>query len=111
MAHTSETRWAKVNQLVGDAAMQTLEILARNRELFLQLLEAYEFAGNTDAAFASLLFKEEIALRDPPVPTAEETQMALDAKDAAIVLLQLWECANNVDLPAEDRAKKLRRMT
>ena len=111
MAHTSRKRWELVALDVSQQSQQTLELLSRNRELFLQLFEAWDYAGGTAAGFAALLFKEEVDQRDPAEPTAAEIAMAQDLTDAVIALNGLWEYANNTPLPvAEDRAQKLRRM-
>lgn len=112
MAHTSEKRWEGVSRSVGELTSQTLEMLSRNRELFLQLFEAWDFAGGTAAGLAGLLFKEEIEQRNPAEPTTAEIQMAQDLADAVTALNALWEYANNTPNPvAEDRAAKMRRLT
>lgn len=111
MAHTSEKRWNGVVRTVSDQTSQTLEMLSRNRELFLQLFEAWDFADGTATGFAALLFKEEVNQRDPAVPTAEEIAMAQDLADAVAALNGLWEYANNIPDPvADDRARKMRRV-
>lgn len=111
MAHTSEKRWPDVSRVVSEQSVQTIEALARNRELHQQLFEAWDFAGGTAAGLAALLFKEEVEQRNPAEPTAAEIQMAQDLADAVVALNDLWECANSVAKGAEDRAKKLRRLT
>jgi hypothetical protein len=104
--------------VINQMATQMIETLNRGEETYLQLFEVWDYAGGTADAFARLLFREEIAARsnpnaEPPVvgaPTAEELAQATDAAEAALVLHEMWQAANNVAVITADRAQKLRRM-
>lgn len=112
MAHSSEKRWNDISRLVSDMAAQSIEIINRGEEIYLQLFEVWEYTGGTAEAFAQQLFKEEIAARggSPTEVTAEELAQAADAAAAVLALHEIWQAANNVAVATDDRAKKLRRM-
>lgn len=110
MGHSSEKRWGPVSQEVSQTCLEVVDTLNRGEERFLQLLEVYAFAGNTDETWAALLFKEDINARGDTSPTAEEIAMAVDLKNALLSVHELWQAANNVTVTAAPRLQLLRRM-
>jgi hypothetical protein len=112
MAHSSEKRWDDISRLVSDMAAQTLEIINRGEEIYLQLFEVWEYTGGTPQLFAQQVFKEQIEARggSPTEVTAEELTQATDAAAAALALHELWQAANNIAVTTDDRSQKLRRM-
>lgn len=129
MSHTSEKRWESfrqadgsiergVNDTVGDMSEKILRAVLDGEELFQQLQEMWTFAGGTDQAVADQLFINKWSVRDTDGDgnmdtgaNAEEVAMAVDAKNAALSMHQLYEALTNGTVAADDRASKLRRMT
>lgn len=110
MAHISQKKWLEVSNMVSTFSLETLNLLARAKEYMDQLTIMYTVAGGTDQALANQLFADEIAARGETVANADEVQMTIDLKDAAVSIYELWQSMNNVATSQKDRANALRRM-
>lgn len=75
--HTSELRWADVAQTASEVAGGLVEQIQRGEEKYQELLEAYAYAGGTDAGFAELLF-------DTQTPDQAQTDQARDVRLAMV---------------------------
>ena len=104
MAHSSELRWSGAQAAVSQGALATLQTLGASEEVYLDLLEAYTFAGGTDQLFADQLFAAAPA-------TVEQVAQVTDLKAAIVALHELYGAMTNVITPTEDRAALLRRMS
>ena len=123
--HTSEKRWREVRDPVTGQVYEGISpraaaicadivsALWRMEEGYQELLEIYQYAGGTDSAMASLLFKEDIEARTSPdnVPSTEELAKVADLVAAMQAAHQLYQCANNVATTQADRMALLRRMS
>lgn len=107
--HTSEIRWSEAANAVSSVSEGVLEQLLRSEEKYAELIEAYVYAGGTDALFAELLFYGTTGGAN--VPSTEEEDKAADLRLAMVAVHQLYQCLTNIDVPADDRAAKLRRMS
>lgn len=113
MSHSSQLRWQNAAQDVTTSAAQTLRAIVDAEEIYQDLLEAYNYAGGSDQAFADLLFQDDNGNPDPITDTATAAQVAIvtDLRLAIQSLHELYQAMNNVAVAQEDRAARLRRMS
>ena len=123
--HTSEKRWREtrdpvtgqiyegISERAAAIARDLVTTLTLVEEGYQELLEIYQYAGNTDQGLAELLFKEDIALRESPnnVVSAEEIAKCADLIAAMQAAHQLYQCGTNVAVTQSDRFALLRRMS
>jgi len=128
--HTSEKRWRRnqtqssgsgVSNQTQQMAKGVVDQLLSAEQLYLEMLELYQFVGNTTQGLADQLFFEDWSEREsdpignPGVldteANATEVAMAQDVVDAITAAHELYQAANNVAVPQEDRLAQLRRMS
>lgn len=87
--HTSELRWSEVGATVSNVAEGLIEVVNRAEERYQELLEAYQFAGGTDEAFADLLFRDAgvSPVTQEMVDRARDVRLAMVAAHDAFVAL------------------------
>lgn len=114
MSHSSQIRWEDAAQVVTTQAAQTLRALLDSEEVYLDLLEAYTYAGGSDQDFAELLFQDELVLSGSPetlVATQEQIDKVTDLRLAIQALHELYQALNGVAVTQNDRSAALRRMS
>lgn len=87
MPHSSALRNEDVQKILEDATRTMLTALLRAEEAYQDLLEAYQYAGGTDDAFAQLIF-------NTATPTTEQQAIAGDYIAAAQELHARYNTAN-----------------
>lgn len=103
MPHSSNLLWKDIEQIVSGISRTMLRELILGEEAYQDLLEAYQYAGGTDQAFANLLFNT----------TADAGQVAqvTDARQALVAVHRLYELMTNNAVAQADYAADLRRMS
>jgi len=109
--HSSNVRWADVETRLSTATGNLLITLTQAEELYLELLEVYNYAGSSDQLMADLLFKEVWEGRGDTQASADEVSKVTDVRNAILALHDLYLALDNNALTAEDRATALRRMS
>jgi len=128
--HTSEKRWRRnqtptsgqgISEKTASMAANVVSTLLEAEQLYLEMLELYQFVGSTPQALANQLFKEDWQDREsdqignPGVYDTEanaiELAMTQDLINAITAAHELYQAANNVAVAQEDRFAQLRRMS
>ena len=128
--HTSEKRWrrnqtatsgAGISDQTEQMATSVVGTLLAAEQLYLEMLELYQYVGSTAQGLADQLFFEDWSDREsdpignPGVldtqANAAELAKAQDLIDAITAAHELYQAANNVVTTQEDRLAQLRRMS
>ena len=128
--HTSEKRWRRnqtptsgqgISDQTAEMAANVVATLLSAEQLYLEMLELYQFAGSTTQGLADQLFYEDWVNRESdPVgnpgildteANATELAMTQDLVDAITAAHELYQAANNQAVSQEDRLAQLRRMS
>lgn len=128
--HTSEKRWRSgqtqdagqgVSEMVQGAAEQMTHALDLVDDVYLELIELYQYCGGTAQLLANQLFYEDWSVRESdPVgnpgvldtqANALEVEKAQAAIDAMAALHEIYDAANNVAVTQADRMPAIRRMS
>ena len=128
--HTSEKRWRR-NQTPSSGqgisvqtqamASNVVNTLLEAEQVYLEMLELYQYVGSTTQDLANQLFYEDWINRESdPIGNpgvldteadASEVAMAQDLVDSITAAHELYQAANNVAVAQEDRLTQLRRMS
>ena len=127
--HTSEKRWRSgqtqdagqgVSEMVQGAAEQMTHALDLVDDVYLELIELYQYCGGTAQLLANQLFYEDWSVRESdPVgnpgvldtqANAIEVEKAQAAIDAMAALHEIYDAANNVAVTQADRMPAISRM-
>ncbi len=128
--HTSEKRWRRnqtassgqgISEETSEMAANVVNTLLRAEQLYLEMLELYQYVGSTAQLLADQLFGEDWVNREsdpignPGVydtqANAAEVAKATDLINAITAAHELYQAANNVAVVQEDRLAQLRRMS
>lgn len=128
--HTSEKRWRRnqtqssgqgISVETQQMAMSVVDTLLAAEQIYLEMLELYQYVGSTTQGLADQLFYEDWTEREsdpignPGVldteANASEVAMAQDLVDAITAAHELYQAANNVTVSQDDRLAQLRRMS
>lgn len=128
--HTSEKRWRRNQTQVSGAgisdqtqqmASSVVSTLLSAEQLYLEMLELYQYVGSTTQGLADQLFYEDWQNRESdPIgnpgildteANAAEVAMAQDLVDAITAAHELYQAADNQTVAQEDRLEQLRRMS
>ena len=128
--HTSERRWRRnqtstsgdgISDQTQQMAASVVGTLLAAEQLYLEMLELYQYVGSTAQGLADQLFYEDWSEREsdpignPGVldtqANATELAMASDLIAAITASHEIYQAANNVVTTQEDRLAQLRRMS
>lgn len=128
--HTSEKRWRSnqnatsgmgISDRTSQMAVSVVDVLLQAEQLYLEMLELYQYVGNTNQNLADQLFYEDWINRESdPIgnPGVRDTQanaaelaMATDLVAAITASHEIYQAANNVIVAQGDRLAQLRRMS
>lgn len=128
--HTSEKRWRRnqtdssgqgISDETSEMAANVVNTLLRAEQLYLEMLELYQYVGSTAQLLADQLFREDWVNRESdPIgnPGVYDTQAnaievakTTDLINAITAAHELYQAANNVAVTQEDRLAQLRRMS
>lgn len=128
--HTSEKRWRRnqtansgqgISEQTSQMAASVVSVLLQAEQLYLEMLELYQFCGSTAQGLADQLFYEDWVNREsdpignPGVldtqANATELAMTQDLIDAITAAHELYQAADNQIVAQEDRFAQLRRMS
>jgi hypothetical protein len=128
--HTSEKRWRRnqtstsgqgISEETASMASSVVSVLLQAEQLYLEMLELYQYVGSTPQGLANQLFKEDwISRESDPIgnpgvldteANATELAMATDLIAAITSAHELYQAANNVAVTQENRLAQLRRMS
>jgi len=128
--HTSEKRWRRnqtptsgqgISDQTSAMASSVVSVLLQAEQLYLEMLELYQYVGSTPQGLADQLFYEDWVNRESdPIgnPGVLDTQanalelvMTTDLIAAITSSHELYQAANNVVVTQEDRLAQLRRMS
>jgi hypothetical protein len=128
--HTSEKRWRRnqtpesgqgISDQTQQMATSVVSTLLAAEQLYLEMLELYQYCGSTTQGLADQLFLEDWSDREsdpignPGVldtqANAAELAKAQDVVDAITAAHELYQAADNQTVAQEDRLAQLRRMS
>ena len=130
VGHTSERRWRRnqtpesgvgISQQAQEMAAGVVGTLLAAEQLYLEMLELYQYTGSTAQGLADQLFYEDWSEREsdpignPGVLDTEANALELSKTSDLIAAItashEIYEAANNVVTAQEDRLAQLRRMS
>ena len=128
--HTSEKRWRRnqtaesgigISEQTQNMATDMVATLLGAEQLYLEMLELYQYAGSTEQGLADQLFYEDWVSREsdpignPGVLDTEANAVELAKTTDLIAAItashEIYQAANNVVTAQEDRLAQLRRMS